>query len=587
MLSLASTFRYRRSLQAAKSAVATAVLDLRQHTYTAYDLQYIFLFMIFTFCYAVVNKPVWFKLPIVLLSLASLIPRRTRAFMLPFLAVASWLTLFYSCRFIPSEWRPHIYTSVLPTLDDIIYGGDLSNLLASSTGPWKDLFAWIPYGVLHFVMPVVVAIWITIFAPAGTLPVFARTFGYMNLAGVLTQLIFPCAPPWYETRYGPLQPAVYSMPGDPGGLTRVDEILGTSMYGTTFTASPLVFGAFPSLHSGCAWQVAFFIVFTFGPRSMPFALLYVFWIWWAAMYLGHHYVTDLVGGGFYAIIAFWIGSTYLPPVLDPLTSEAMESYQCSEYTLVASKDTDKVQESNDAIANGISVDEVVVDISNTEVDSKATTFATLSVKDTISTGAYPQGWNGWIGYENWVVVLMSMKSGRYLPRNFVRISTGITQKSPLMNSPIESHADGLVGTHYSLDGAIDLETMNVDVKITANNGTGSSTSTVLSSPSSPLPSAIRDSTLLSNIAISADEDESNCSPRTIQLSVHNSSSMTAGSKRDFLEPEVGLASTTLTVMEASRDSALSLLTVGSNAPGMFVSSLGVPTGGSGKRFKDD
>jgi len=33
------------------------------------------------------------------------------------------------------------------------------------------------------------------------------------------------------------------------------------------------------------------------------------------MYLGHHYVVDLVGGGAYAVIAFWIGSFFLPHVL--------------------------------------------------------------------------------------------------------------------------------------------------------------------------------------------------------------------------------------------------------------------------------
>ncbi|GJJ73019.1 inositol phosphorylceramide synthase catalytic subunit [Entomortierella parvispora] len=235
--------------------------------------------------------------------------------MLPFLAVAAWLLLFYCCRFIPSDWRPHIFTSVLPALENILYGGSISELLAQTTSPFKDILAWIPYGVLHYVLPIVTAILIVCFGPPGTLPVFARTFGYMNSAGVLTQIMFPCAPPWYETRYGGLQPAAYSMPGDPGGLARVDDILGVSMYKTTFTASPLVFGAFPSLHSADACLIAFFLVYTFGPRAIPFALSYILWIWWATMYLGHHYVVDLVGGGAYAVIAFWIGSFFLPPVL--------------------------------------------------------------------------------------------------------------------------------------------------------------------------------------------------------------------------------------------------------------------------------
>ncbi|KAF8942734.1 Aureobasidin resistance protein Aur1 [Haplosporangium gracile] len=105
------------------------------------------------------------------------------------------------------------------------------------------------------------------------------------------------------------------MPGDPGGLARVDDILGVEMYKTTFTASPLVFGAFPSLHSGIAWQLAFFLIYIFGPRAIPFAVLYVFWIWWATMYLGHHYVVDLVGGGAYAVVAFWLGSYFLPTLM--------------------------------------------------------------------------------------------------------------------------------------------------------------------------------------------------------------------------------------------------------------------------------
>ncbi|KAG0081949.1 Aureobasidin resistance protein Aur1 [Podila epicladia] len=266
------------------------------------------------------DKPAWFKLPIALATIALLIPRRTRQFMLPFLAVAAWLVLFYCCRFIPAEWRPHIFTSVLPALENILYGGNISQMLAISTSPFKDLLAWLPYGVLHYVLPVVAAVLMVYFAPPGTLPVFARTFGYMNVAGVITQIVFPCAPPWYETRYGPVHPATYSMPGDPGGLARVDDILGLNMYKTTFTASPLVFGAFPSLHSACAWQIALFLVFTFGPRAIPFVMTYVFLIWWATMYLGHHYVVDLVGGGVYAVVAFWFGSYFLPTLFHSSTN---------------------------------------------------------------------------------------------------------------------------------------------------------------------------------------------------------------------------------------------------------------------------
>lgn len=196
MLSVTNVnLRYRKIHKAAKAAVVSTLRPLQKHRYTIYDLQYVFLFVVFTFCYFIMDKPVWFKLPIASFAVGLLVPKRTRQFMLPFLAVAAWLILFYCCRFIPSSWRPHIFTSVLPALENILYGGNISEQLATATNPLKDLLAWMPYGVLHFVLPVFTAILIAYFGPPGTLPVFARTFGYMNVAGVLTQLFFPCAPP--------------------------------------------------------------------------------------------------------------------------------------------------------------------------------------------------------------------------------------------------------------------------------------------------------------------------------------------------------------------------------------------------------
>jgi hypothetical protein len=196
MLSITNVnVRYRKAQKVTKAAIISTLRPLQKHHYTLYDLQYVFLLCIFSFCYYVMDKPVWFKLPIALGALLLLIPRKTRHFMLPFSAIAAWLVLFYCCRFIPSEWRPHIFTSVLPALENILYGGNISELLASETTPFKDIMAWIPYGVLHFVLPFITAALIAYMGPKGSLRVFSRTFGYMNLAGVLTQLFFPCAPP--------------------------------------------------------------------------------------------------------------------------------------------------------------------------------------------------------------------------------------------------------------------------------------------------------------------------------------------------------------------------------------------------------
>lgn len=176
-----------------------------------------------------------------------------------------------------------------------------------------DVLAWIPYGLLHFGGPPVWALIMFIFAAPGTVPVYARTFGYLNITGVAIQLIFPCSPPWYENMYG-LAPANYGMEGSPAGLRRIDALLGFDMYTTNFTASPLVFGAFPSLHSSNAVLEALFMSYCF-PRLRPIAIAYAMWMWWATMYLSHHYAVDLVAGALLAAIAFYIArANFIPRI---------------------------------------------------------------------------------------------------------------------------------------------------------------------------------------------------------------------------------------------------------------------------------
>lgn len=202
---------------------------------------------------------------------------------------------------------------VLPALENIFYGANLSNILSAHQHTILDVLAWLPYGILHFGGPVVWAILMFFFAAPGTVPVYARTFGYLNIAGVAVQLIFPCSPPWYENMYG-LAPANYSMEGSPAGLRRIDELFGIDLYTTNFTASPLVFGAFPSLHSGNAVLEALFMSYCF-PKLRPLVIGYAMWMWWATMYLSHHYAVDLVGGGIMAGIAFYVAKTnFLPRV---------------------------------------------------------------------------------------------------------------------------------------------------------------------------------------------------------------------------------------------------------------------------------
>ncbi|KAF2471473.1 PAP2-domain-containing protein [Lindgomyces ingoldianus] len=301
------------SLQTSFSPADT-LRSLRTHAWSIYDVQYLIVAIVLIFSLSVSESPGPFaKTFMAGLLMGGLVLPITRQCLLPFLPTLAWLLLFPSCKYIPADYRPAIWVRVLPTLENILYGANLSNILSAHKHPILDILAWIPYGVMHYVSPIIVSGCMFIWGPPGTLPTWARAFGYMNVTAVIIQIIFPCSPPWYENTYG-FAPANYSIPGDAAGLKAVDTLLGIDLWTSAFHASPLVFGAFPSLHSGWATLEALFMGHVF-PKLFPVYVFYTMWLWWSTMYLSHHYAVDLVGGSLLAGIAyFWARAKFLPGV---------------------------------------------------------------------------------------------------------------------------------------------------------------------------------------------------------------------------------------------------------------------------------
>ncbi|EGN97408.1 hypothetical protein SERLA73DRAFT_169749, partial [Serpula lacrymans var. lacrymans S7.3] len=277
---------------------------LRSHKYTYSDAIYIFHLLLASFWLTIMEVPPFpYKLIIpILYSIALLIPF-TCQFFIPATPIFAWVLSFYSNRFIPSPYRPSVHVALLPTLESVLYGANVSDILTRFTHPLLDIIAWIPYGVLHYTLPFVVAFFIWLFRYPLVLRTWAKTFGYMNLIGVLTQIILPCAAPWYELIYG-LTPASYATPGSAGGLARIDAIFHSNGYQATFASSPLVFGAFPSLHAAWATLEALFLSHYF-PHMSKVVWIYAGVLYWSTMYLTHHYLIDVVGGACLAVAAFY------------------------------------------------------------------------------------------------------------------------------------------------------------------------------------------------------------------------------------------------------------------------------------------
>lgn len=280
------------------------VAKLQRHQFTLSDSIYIFhaALAIFWVCLWPLALP--FKILLPLLFVYALFTPFTSQLLVPATPVLSWVAAFFSSRFIPVEYRPSISVSLLPALESVLYGANISDILTRFTHPILDILAWLPYGVLHFTLPVVVSIFLWLFRPKETLHYWARAFGYMNLIGVLIQIMIPCAAPWYELIYG-LTPATYDVHGSAGGLMRIDALFGGNGYQKTFASSPVVFGAFPSLHAGNATIEALFWSHFF-PHLRTAAWAYAGVLYWATMYLTHHYLVDVVGGACLATACFYL-----------------------------------------------------------------------------------------------------------------------------------------------------------------------------------------------------------------------------------------------------------------------------------------
>lgn len=191
----------------------------------------------------------------------------------------------------------------------------------------KDTISWFSYVIGHFCVPLFTAIWLYVFHAPGALKCFSFALGAQNIAGVITHLVFPNAPPWFIHKFGDDAHADYDTLGYAAGLTRAKFSTGTHIVNNGFHKSPIVFGAVPSLHSAMAVMCFFFVCY-YSRWLFAKALLtaFVFCQWWATIYLDHHWRIDLLMGLLYAIASYTVFAKWLMPRVDHEFAQARLHY---------------------------------------------------------------------------------------------------------------------------------------------------------------------------------------------------------------------------------------------------------------------
>ena len=165
---------------------------------------------------------------------------------------------------------------------------------------WYDYALLLVYST-HFLAAITVGACVY-FVARSRFARYAFTFLLCSLAGFATYVIYPAIPPWMASEQGAL-PHVYR------SVDIIWRHIGLDFLARVFSGNPRYsnpVGALPSLHA--AYPLLFLLLF-WGVASTPWRVVlvsYVAAMAFALVYLGEHYVFDILAGYVYAVVAFWI-----------------------------------------------------------------------------------------------------------------------------------------------------------------------------------------------------------------------------------------------------------------------------------------
>jgi membrane-associated phospholipid phosphatase len=143
---------------------------------------------------------------------------------------------------------------------------------------------------LHFIIPTVFGFILWRYSPKNYWK-YICAFLVCSYAALITALLYPSAPPWFGVNATRI-------------LYQVDNEIGAPVYHLIFDyiqSNP--FAAFPSLHAAYPWLISLTAIKIKRIRALPIIALPI-GVWFSAVYLGEHYVIDIIGGVAYSTCAF-------------------------------------------------------------------------------------------------------------------------------------------------------------------------------------------------------------------------------------------------------------------------------------------
>lgn len=242
------------------------------------------------------------------LLLGALLIRRTRSFLLDWIPALLILISYDFLRGLVPLLNKNVHFMPLIEADKLIFGVVPTSALQTlfyqaGTLHWWDFLATIFY-FLHFAVPLAFAyfLWMD---NRGHFRQFVVAISLLSYGAWATFISFPAAPPWMAAEKGYL----------PGVVKILDSTLAS--FPTSYELptiyhriNPNPVAAIPSMHGAYPFLILLFAIKFFKWKGL-FFLPYVAGVWLSMIYLGEHYFIDLLAGGIYAIIFFYISDILL------------------------------------------------------------------------------------------------------------------------------------------------------------------------------------------------------------------------------------------------------------------------------------
>lgn len=239
---------------------------------------------------------------VLILILGSLFIHKSRKFLIDWLPFLFILIAYDFLRSLAPILNPKVHFIEMIKFDNWLIGSNPTILLQNyfyKVGKIGiiDILSVIFY-FLHFALPLAFAfiIWLK---NRPLFKQFTTALLVLSYTAFFTYVIFPAAPPWLAEKEGYLQGVIKI-------LDTVLQIFPEKLHLPTIYHSfnPNTVAAVPSLHAAYPFLVLFFAVKFFGKKGYLF-IPYNLGVWFSLVYLGEHYIVDVLLGAIYATVIYF------------------------------------------------------------------------------------------------------------------------------------------------------------------------------------------------------------------------------------------------------------------------------------------